>query len=116
MLWRSGLRQSQGRFPVFLMKGTKGQKLAGIRVGLKFMAADRVAQGKGRLAGFEVKDALPAVVVVSRPRGAKQAKIAPAAAAPVSPILDCPTGGASYLTGARSAHRSSLPWRRTDPW
>jgi hypothetical protein len=108
MLLRSRLCQSQGGFPVFLIEGAKGQQPAGSGVGLKFMAADRVTQGKGRLAGFEIEDALPPVVVVSRARGTKQAKIAPAAAAPIRPVLDCPTGGASYLIGATSAHRSSL--------
>jgi hypothetical protein len=116
MLPRSGLRQLQGGFPVFLIKGAKGQQPAGIGVGLKLMAADRVAQGKGRLAGFEIEDALAPVVVVSGPRGAKQSKIAPTAAAPVSPILHCPTGGTSYLIGASSAHRSYLPWRAAGPW
>jgi hypothetical protein len=64
---------------------------------------------------LEIEDALPPVVVVSRRRGAKQSKIAPAAAAPVSPILDCPASGASYLIRARSAHRSALPWRTAGP-
>ena len=67
------------------------------RRGPQFVTPQSVAQGDVRLAGVEVEDAVTAVILVGRARGAKQSQVAPAATARVGPVLERTAGRAANL-------------------
>jgi len=80
-------------------QGAEGEQAQGIGAGVEVVAAQGVAQGEVGLAGFEMEDAIAAVILEGRARGAKEAQVAPAAAARLGPLLEGTAGRAPNLIG-----------------
>jgi len=93
------LNQLQRGLPFVPGQGAEGEQAEGISVGVEVVAAQGVAQGEVGLAGVEVEDAVAAVILMGRTRGAKQPQIAPAAAALVGPLLESTAGRATNPIG-----------------
>jgi len=94
-----GLNQLQRGLPVLPDQGAEGEQAERIGAGVEVVAAQGVAQSEVGLAGVEVEDAVAAVILLGRARGAQQAQVATAAAALVGPLLECTAGRAPNLIG-----------------
>ena len=94
-----GLNQLQRGLPVLPGQGAEGEQAEGIGAGLEVVAAQGVAQCEVGLAGVEVEDAVAAVILLGRARGAKQPQVAPAAAALIGPLLESTAGRATNPIG-----------------
>jgi len=94
-----GLNQLQRGLPFVPGQGAEGEQAEGIGAGVEVVAAQCVAQGEVWLAGVEVEDAVAAVILVGRARGAKQSQVASAAPARLGPLLKSAAGRATNLIG-----------------